>query len=376
MPTNSTPPVALPSPDHPSAFDLSGLGQVPIIPLVPEEVLKQHHVFIPTDLRFRAAARLLQGLWREDRDLPLGTYVDAEDKRTRLGSRITEAAGRAGGNFLTPDIAQVVRRELIYREIGAMIDEDRLKTNLLSSMPLCFNLFVPLKLDLRAADRFVAELFPNLISEVTHIYFESSPGRGNPRFTADYSAFDVVILGLSDTGKRVFIAIEVKYSEAGFEPMPTRIHPRHLDLVASSGIFAEPEDPALFTNPLQQLVREHNLAQSILDAGLAEHGVFLLIGPAFNHLATGMAETYAKGLNPPVPHRVAFVHITLERIIEGIAAAGLVDHARALHRRYCDWHLVDGEIELALAAEAPTRRRNSRSQDAAPQEASISSEAA
>ena len=66
-----------------------------------------------------------------------------DGKRGKLGSRISEAAGKAGGNFLTPEIAHTARREAAYREIGALIDAERPATNLLSSMPLTFNLLAP-----------------------------------------------------------------------------------------------------------------------------------------------------------------------------------------------------------------------------------------
>ena len=72
------------------------------LPLVPANVLKKHHVHEPLDPRFRSRARLLQSLWREDRALPIGSYVNEDGKRRKLGSRTSEAAGRTGGNFLTP----------------------------------------------------------------------------------------------------------------------------------------------------------------------------------------------------------------------------------------------------------------------------------
>ena len=82
---------------------------------IPADVLKKHCVFEPLDPRFRAAARLLVSLWREDRALPIGSYVNEHGKRRKRGSRISEAAGRAGGNFLTPQIAHTGRRETAYR---------------------------------------------------------------------------------------------------------------------------------------------------------------------------------------------------------------------------------------------------------------------
>src|SRR5262245_13686448 len=88
-------------------------------PLIPEDVLRRHRVFDITDHRFRACARLLQALWREDQNLPIGTHTSFRGTRRRLGSRITAAAGRTGANFLSPTIAALTRREVVYREIGA-----------------------------------------------------------------------------------------------------------------------------------------------------------------------------------------------------------------------------------------------------------------
>src|ERR1700720_481249 len=79
--------------------------------LIPADVLKKHCVHEPLDPRFRSATRLLQALWRETRGLPSGSYVNEDGKRRKLGSRISEAAGRTGGNFLTPKIAHTARRE-------------------------------------------------------------------------------------------------------------------------------------------------------------------------------------------------------------------------------------------------------------------------
>jgi hypothetical protein len=42
---------------------------------------------------------LLQALWREDRDLPIGSYVGEDGKRRKLGSRISEAAAQGGGRL-------------------------------------------------------------------------------------------------------------------------------------------------------------------------------------------------------------------------------------------------------------------------------------
>ncbi len=145
------------------------------LPLIPADVLKKHRVHEPLDTRFRSAARLLQALWREERGLPIGSYVNEEGKRRKLGSRISQAAGWGGGNFLNPEIAHTARRETAYREIGALIDAERLATNLLSSMPLTFNLLAPWGHAFERASGYLIELLPAFTGAARQLLFEHSP---------------------------------------------------------------------------------------------------------------------------------------------------------------------------------------------------------
>ena len=153
------------------------------IPLVPAAILKAHRVNEPGDTRFKAAARFLQSLWRDEKELPIGTHRSPKGKRRKMGSRLDAESAKHGGNFLSPDIAKLALRESVYREIGAVIEQERLWTNMLSSQPLCFNLFGWMKLDAEKANQFFRHLFPDYVAAVQGIYFEHSPGRGNPAFT-------------------------------------------------------------------------------------------------------------------------------------------------------------------------------------------------
>lgn len=330
-----------------------------VTPLVPEAVLRQHKVFVSTDQRFRSAARLLQALWREDRSLPIGTYTDGNDKRHKLGSRLTAPTGAMGANFMSPTMVEVVRRALIFREIGALYDVERLTTNLLSSMPLTFNLFAALKLDLDLASRFINALLPDTITEVLDVRFEHAPARGRRLFTGDYTAFDVLVRGYTATGQRAFIAVEVKYTETMHEPAPTEISARHFAIAAGAHLFhdAVGDEPAL--NPYQQLFREHCLAQSMLDAELYDVGWFMLVAPNDNHLVQNTATAYADLLNPARSAVVPFINATLESLVAAYGEVGEGELGRALYRRYLDFHLVAGEIELS-AGPLPTGRASRR----------------
>lgn len=327
------------------------------LPIIPADILKRHKVLEDYDTRFRANARLLQALWRRDQSLPIGTCTAQSGERRKLGSRITQNAGRSGANFLRPDIADLVRHQVAYREVGALIDEQRLYTNLLSSMPLTFNLFGPMALDMELATRTLHVLCPDLSdAAVTHILFEHSPGRGDPSLTGDYTAFDALLVYEKDAGRRGFIAVEVKYSEAMAEPSRP-IKPRYDELSAASKMFIDPENPALRSNPLQQLFRSHLLAYAMVAHGDYDEGRFIVIAPSLNHQVQTAIESYRCQLLEAAESPLLFDTATLEHVIDCLKQAGDPAHAAALHQRYSDWERVDQEVKAELAAQSQLWRR-------------------
>jgi hypothetical protein len=313
------------------------------LPLVPEYILKAHKVNEPSDSRFMAAARLLQALWREEKALPIGVHRNPHGKRRKLGSRLDDECGKQGRNFLTPEIAKLAFRESVYREIGAMIDQERLWTNMLSSQPLCFNLFGGLKLDVDKANRFFRHLLPDFVASVEGVYFEHSPGRGNPAYTDDHTAFDVFVTCTTLAGHKGFIAIEVKYSESMSEP-PATMRPRYEELTGMVGVFREPAAHALRGNPLQQLWREHMLSRVMIDSGLYDQGRFIVIYPAQNNNCAAAVNAYSTHLSSDDPVVSGFQSVTLETCLDTLRAIGDDGTATALQERYLDF----GKVEAAI----------------------------
>ena len=239
------------------------------LPLVPEVYLKAHKVNHPADSRFRTCARLLQALHREAAGWGIGTYTTASGRRRKMGHLVSVFDGAAGANFLNRDIQRLARRELAYREPGAMFEERRLYENLLSSTSLALNLLGPIKLDRNLAEAFVREALPDLAGRVCSVSFEHSPGRGDPTFTDDATAFDGFITLRLDDGRKAFIAIEIKYSESCGEPEP-RMRERYDTLSTSSELFIDPDDPALTppAEPEAQDVLELKQSGAALHAAL------------------------------------------------------------------------------------------------------------
>jgi hypothetical protein len=311
-----------------------------VVPVIPTAVLERHQALEPGDGRFKAAARLMQSLWREQRGYQCGRYVDRNGKPRRLGSRLPAAVAQGGGNFLSPEVLALVHREIAYREIAAVIDTKRLFGNLLSSQTLTFNLLGPLKLDLELATTVFKGLFPDFCAAVEDIWFEHSPGRGRRAFTDDHTAFDALVLCRTVRGGTGFIALEVKYSEgAGSAPLPSR--PRYEELSRQSGLYRDPMAPALRSAPLQQFWREHLLAQSMLQAKLYDEGLFVLTAPSQNHECDRAVTRYREHLAECAPSAAGFAAVSIEAIIEAIEQAGAVVTAGALRERYFDFSRVD-----------------------------------
>src|SRR4051812_48572653 len=130
-----------------------------------DDQLRHHHVLVATDNRFQRKVRLLQALWRERMQYPVGTTA----RRGPLGSRLAMPGARDElWNFVSPAIRQVVRSEVMNSEKSRdkLFQAPRIYDNLLSSQPLCFNLFAELSLDLQWATAAFRRLLGDRVARV------------------------------------------------------------------------------------------------------------------------------------------------------------------------------------------------------------------
>jgi len=337
-------------------------------PLIPDPVLKKHGAFCMIDTRFRAAARLLQCIWLRDHDIPTaasltGSTSPSEDAasssdqtpRLAFGSILSPDAANAGRNFLSPAIHRLALQEWLLCEDDAAIDDERLFGNALSSMPLVFNLFGPMALDLKLATSVFRALLPGFVHSVERIQFEHSPGRRDECFLADRSAFDAAVHVTTTGGEPGIIYCEVKYSEA-LDGNPARMRPRYDDASRAVKLYDNPDSLILRATPIEQIWREHMLAQLAVDNGVTPRAVFLAVGPELNRRVQGAFKVYQGELIDADRHDangVPFVPMTLESVIAAIATAGAGELAHALWARYCDFQKVYDLALRELAGDAP-----------------------
>ena len=166
---------------------------------------------VKSDTRWRARYRSLQSWYRE-------TVLRVRPGRDRRGiphGNILPAAAVAkqpGLNFLTEEIAVYARTraEEVKAEHGAL-DPYRLRRNMLSSMPLCFNLFGALRDYPDAAAKALSATLCLDIRRVLDIVVEWAP---DPELhLRDRTAFDAIVRYSTADGRPAFLGIETKYTE-------------------------------------------------------------------------------------------------------------------------------------------------------------------
>jgi len=317
----------------------------------PRDLLIEHHAFHDDDSAWQSRARLLQSLWREHQ----GLLLDGERREPRgnyLDLRIEE---QKWSNFLTSTIRGVVERELENpkQQKGRLIKRERLLANLLSSQPMCFNLFAELQQDLDLATRVFQRRFRDRMTRVSAIEFEWSPDRGNDHYSGDSSAFDVFVeyQGRSGPG---FLGIEVKYHEVLKSEKP-KPNPRYEALTLASKAFQDNMLKTLSGTRLQQIWRDHLLALSMLPLNEQRPDDCSYTEGAFAYLYPAQNESCARGVKGYIERLVdstTFIPWTLEQAVADVEAAGAGEWIREFRQRYLGF---DIEVPLSCAAPVPSR---------------------
>jgi len=227
-------------------------------------------------------------------------------------------AERSMANFLDDDIRRVVREVLENAQTtGALIERNRLFSNLLSSQPMAFNLFAHLQLDHTLATRVFRRMCPGRIDSVSAVEFEYSPGRSSDRYTGDRSAFDVYVRYRTPSGGRGFVGIEVKYHE-NLAGKTARHRARYEEVAEMMECFQQDALTQLRKQPLQQIWRDHLLAGAHRIVDEFDDGFFAFLYPEGNDACQRGVLSYSRCLSD----EATFTAWTLEQVVAAIRAEG------------------------------------------------------
>lgn len=197
-------------------------------------------------------------------------------------------------------------------------------------------------MDLDLATRVLRRLWPDRVARVTRIAFEYSPGRGNPTYTCDKTAFDVYVEHATPGGGRGFVGIEVKYHEALGET-PAKHRSRYDEVTRAMGCFKPGRMSDLGREPVQQIWRDHMLAGSMLldAAARLETALYVVLHPEDNGQCGTAVQLYRNHLSDTR----TFDAVTLEAVVGAIEAETDAAWIRDVRDRYLGWE----KIRRALA---------------------------
>ena len=310
------------------------------------------HAAVKDDSSWQRVLRATQSTWREQQGLDPARLIVGGGERL-LGSRLTPEDAEAGRNFLTETIWRRVQAELEANTQAAGADKkvlqpDRLKANLLSSQPLCFNLFAELDEDRRLATRAFRLLWPTRVRDVQHIEFEWSPGRGDDAFLGNRSAFDVAVFHTRPDGDRGVLGIEVKYHE-NLKAAAGKIRDVARTVAEEAGLSIEIANPEWERAPLNQFLLDHLLALSIAKHPDQPYGdaEFCLIYPAGNLACANALGAYRSRLGAS-----AFESRTLEQVVGALRMCTDAPWVGDLAHRYLGYHRA---FEVGQGLERPPR---------------------
>lgn len=281
-----------------------------------------------------ASYRKAQSRWRHER---LGlAYGRARGRDGKPGKFVGNMLDQpSSGQWLTPEIEEFTRSRLSPPNFpgDADIDQDRLLRNLLSSMPLCFNIFGQLNAHREAAATTLSALLQLPIAEVTEVRVEYAPPAARTRL-GDRTAFDAWMVVKTIAGENIFIAVETKYTET-FSPTE-HWKPSYQSASDSLGSWFKPNTDAIAkktkTNQLwRNLLLAQIAEQHCLEEGFGR-GMVVVISLSDDRHAQGAIDGLVPLMVEP-NERLRWIHLD-QLTMEARKCAELSSWAEAFGERY------------------------------------------
>ncbi len=250
-----------------------------------------------SDNSFTAKARLLQSIWREESGFQIGigpnrgSVAKNTELPTYYGNMILDGE-RNGNNFFYPQTFEYAKKRVTEKKKDETIDEYRLYNNLMSSMPMAFNLFHPLMMlqvqQPAALDKMIQNAFPNFpIHKIKEIGLEFIP-TPIEHYTNDKSAMDASISFWDKDGGEYIIAIETKYTDSlGTNTSSDKVFNKQIDILRNLNLFT-PEAIDKLTEreiPISQIYRNFMLTEKYRQVQVLKDSYSIILAPK-NHPST------------------------------------------------------------------------------------------
>ncbi|MBP2654279.1 MAG: hypothetical protein H6Q73_1848 [Firmicutes bacterium] len=292
------------------------------------------------DSPFQRKARLLQSFYRTIflmEDCGNGPSIHGP-----LRGNMLKNGEVTGKNFLSRDIFEYAINRVNHKKEYETIDSYRLFNNMLSSQPMCFNLFYPLMAALKNHNDFVTQTFQQLlphlnIAKIIRIEIEFIPPNYKDLIN-DKSAFDAFIEYQTLTMKTGIIGIETKYTDVlGLNTgKNTRIHPDLVTLFTPTAM-AEIEEKGCC-----QLTRNFLLTETYRIHTVSDASTSIILAPKDEPHASDEFTNYKAKLQTNFHNKI--VRLCLEDFVDVIKrncpTAYLNVWIDTFYNRYLNFDLV------------------------------------
>ena len=239
-----------------------------------------------SDGPFRRDMRLHQSRYRHQLlNVPYGPW---RANGACYGNMLAEDAAEKGLNFLTPEIFELAKKRIAEKRGG--VQRFRLLRNMLSSQPMCFNLFGDLALDHDLGTVLLSALLRTPVERLCAVRFEHAP-QPVSEYLNDRTAFDAFVEYESQDGLG-FVGIETKLSEP-FSPKEY-YKPEYLRWMTGDGPW-EPDDLKVYKQrKFNQLWRDHLLAWAVLHhkESKYDHGCLAVVHHGEDHACAKTIKEY------------------------------------------------------------------------------------
>lgn len=299
----------------------------------PIDELKKYNAFIETDTAFQAHARLLQNKWLVFRK---STGDKLKGEADEESSNILERSFY----FLTSNIYKLVEKTLIITSMEhASSIWSRLRTDMLSSQQLSFNMFGEMSFNLSLATDFFSKEFPEEIAEVTSVVYDYSSRKARP----DWTTFDVYVEYTTPLGEERFLGIMVRYCEdleEGDTVKASKLYQRYQEdyvrFANDSNYFRSTDYSEISQPPYDDIWRTHLLAYNMSqDSKLNRRGKFMVLYPFNNDSCDSVIEQYQeKFLKYPTEVESNFIVRDLNDFIKTIDKIAQSKWSQELIDRY------------------------------------------
>lgn len=281
-------------------------------------------------------SRMLQGIYRNQKnEYSYCNYVDSNDCLINFmrNEKLKDAASEEYS---------------IIKSNGRLTDEKRLCQNLLSSQPLAFNIFLPLRWDsYKLATVVFKDLFPFLeIQNITDIKLEYVPGDENGKenrlITTDKSCFDIFIEFIKTGNKKSCIGIEAKYTETfsntDFNKSAEDKKQRYIDAISNFSHQFDQTYTEKYLNPTyNQLFRNQLIVEEVKQKTGYQNCIQIVL---FSSEDTKCIDAI-KGFKGMIKLENSFVDLTIEKLLDKLIDSDTDKNRKELfnqvYDRYCNY---------------------------------------